>query len=72
MIYTYNMRNKIFFEPTILEEELREILFNLDNQKMTVEQLRSMLFNVSDQDAEIDINFSMFKKIESENRERSA
>ena len=39
---SYNMENK----TTI--NELRNILFAVENQKMTVKELRTALFNVSD------------------------
>ena len=44
--------------------ELRQALFHLNDQKMTVEQLRSMLFGIADQDAELEIGFGMFKEAE--------
>jgi hypothetical protein len=44
--------------------KLREALFYLDDQKMTVEELRAMLFNVEDQDKEIEIGSDMWKKLE--------
>lgn len=44
--------------------ELREALFYVTDQKMTVEELRHMLFNERDQDAELDLRFGVFAKLE--------
>lgn len=33
--------------------ELRQMLFNVENQKMTVEELRRILFNVVEQDEKL-------------------
>lgn len=33
--------------------ELRKMLFNVENQKLTVEELRRILFDVDEQDEEI-------------------
>lgn len=33
--------------------ELREMLFNVDNQELTVKELRDILFDVVDQDKEL-------------------
>jgi len=40
--------------------ELREILFYLSNQEMTVEELRAMLYQIEDQDAELEPGFAMW------------
>jgi len=45
---------------------LREVLFYLENQKMTVGQLRTMLFKVDNQDAPLQLGFSMWKRLEME------
>ena len=46
--------------------QLREILFSLDNQKMTVEELRNMLFKVDEQDKEI--TAEAIQKLEAESK----
>ncbi len=33
--------------------ELRQMLFEIDNQKMTIKELRGILFNIENQDAEL-------------------
>lgn len=46
---------------TITADELRQILYHIDNQEMTVKELRRLLFGVKNSDREVTINFSMFK-----------
>lgn len=46
--------------------ELREVLFHLDNQDMTVSELRAMLFLVNDQDKELAPGFAMWKGLEAQ------
>ncbi len=35
--------------------ELREMLFNVENQELTVKELRAILFNVENQDDELEV-----------------
>ena len=44
-------------------KELREALFYLEDQDMTVRELRAMLFN-EDQDAQLQPGFSMWLEME--------
>ena len=44
---------------TISARELRQILFYITDQEMTVEQLRAKLFDVENQDDQKAIGFSM-------------
>ena len=48
---------------TISARELREILFHISDDKMTVKELRAKLFDVQDQDKQIAIDFSMDSKL---------
>jgi len=47
---------------TITPRELRRILYQLDDQSMTVEQLRKALFDVDNQDEPLSIDIQMFRK----------
>jgi len=38
-------------------KQLREVLFHVENQKLTVEQLRAILFDIDDDTAELGFNF---------------
>ena len=38
-------------------KQLREALFYVENQGLTVAQLRQILFDIEDQDAELSFNF---------------
>lgn len=49
--------------------ELREILYHLSNQEMTVKELRKMLFEITDQDGELEPSFSMWLKLEEKNND---
>ena len=44
--------------------ELRQALFNLSNQKMTVEELRAMLYDADDQDKEMPVSDNMWADLE--------
>lgn len=44
--------------------ELRQALFHLENQEMTVKELRRMLFKEVDQDAQLEIKPGMWSKLE--------
>lgn len=48
---------------TITARQMREMLFNLDNQQMTVEELRKRLFEVQEQDKPVNVDFSMWRKM---------
>jgi len=52
--------------------ELREALFNIRNQQMTVAELRARLFDIQNQDAEIEVSFSMWLKNGVEDNEQYA
>ena len=51
---------------TITARQLRQILFNVVNQDMTVEELRAWLFKVTDQDKEYNVDMAMFHRMEAE------
>ena len=52
-------------EPTTISaRELREILFYVENQKMTVEELRHKLFDVKDQDKQENVDMGLFRRFE--------
>ena len=57
------MNNTEMDVQTISARQLREILFYLDNQEMTVKELRNKLFDVEQQDKQVDVNFSMYDKL---------
>jgi hypothetical protein len=44
--------------------KLRQALFNLSNQKMTVEELRAMLYEADDQDKEMPVSDNMWADLE--------
>lgn len=47
--------------------ELRQALYHLENQNMTVKELREKLFYAPiDQDAELEIGFGMWRELEAE------
>jgi len=46
---------------TITADELRRILFHIDNQEMTVKELRRKLYDCASGDSEVRIGFNMFK-----------
>lgn len=46
---------------TITADELRRILFHIDNQEMTVKELRRKLYDCAGGDSEVRIGFNMFK-----------
>ena len=48
---------------TISAKELREILFHITDDKMTVKELRAKLFEVQNQDERVEINFAMEGKL---------
>ena len=48
---------------TISARELREILFNLSDDQMTVRELRAKLFEVQEQDKQVSIGFMMEFKL---------
>ena len=49
---------------TISVRQLREILFYLDNQNMTVNDLRNKLFDVKHRDKQVDVNFAIYAKLD--------
>jgi SHS2 domain-containing protein len=49
---------------TISVRQLREILFYLDNQNMTVNDLRNKLFDVKHRDKQVEVNFAMYAKFD--------
>jgi len=51
---------------TITPRQLRELLFHLDKNEMTIKTLRSMLFDIENQDEEFQINHGLFYKLERE------
>lgn len=48
---------------TISAAELREVLFYLENQEMTVRELRAKLFETQEQDKQVEVNFALFAKL---------
>jgi hypothetical protein len=50
-------------EQTTTARQLREILFYINDQNMTVGELRKRLFDVQDQDAPITPQFNMWHKL---------
>lgn len=56
---------------TIKADELRKILFFLDNQDMTVREVREMLFNLTE-GTDLRVGFEMFKQAEAQHTARKA
>jgi len=52
--------------------ELREALYHLSNQNMTVKDLRAMLFAVEDQDAKLEPGIGMWAKLEAKQSKEAA
>ena len=50
-------------ETKITPRQLREILFYLQNQEMTVRELRQELFEVVEQDEPMEVGHAMFVKM---------
>lgn len=48
---------------TITPRQLREILYYVADQNMTVKKLREILFNIGEQDEEYTIDFALFHKL---------
>ena len=48
---------------TISARELREILFHINDDKMSVKELRAKLFDVQNQDEQVSIDFAMEGKL---------
>lgn len=53
-------------------KELRQALFNVGNQGLTVAQLRDLLFRMEDQDKALYMNFDIVEKIQQGKREADA